>query len=177
MTSPGSLPWIHSRARLVAVPAALTLASLLAGLLGAGPTLAHGPDPLIPGAGTLWSRDQVVPFQWASGGVPPGWMATAMDLGALSGDHSTPRLHTKGQICAGDTDWFRFTLREEQAEKVKDLSTSATLTTRTPLLPTRHSVQPARTPAIPRPKPKRSSTTCKRPGYGRSFVRWSARRC
>jgi len=27
------------------------------------------------------------------------------------------------------------------------------------------------------PPPKRSSTTCKRPGYGRSFVRWSARRC
>ncbi len=25
--------------------------------------------------------------------------------------------------------------------------------------------------------PKRSSTICKRPGYGRSFVRWSARRC
>jgi len=51
-------------------------------LAGASPTLAHGPDPLIPGAGTLWARDQVATFQWQSSGVPPAWAATAIDAGA-----------------------------------------------------------------------------------------------
>src|SRR5207244_9058227 len=59
----------------------------------------------------------------------PNTREAAADLGSLSGDHSSPRLHTKGQICAGDTDWFRFALLEQQTDKVKDLSTSVTLTT------------------------------------------------
>lgn len=48
----------------------------------AGLSLAHGPDPLIPGSGTLWAKDQVVPYQWQAGSVPPAGMATAIDLGA-----------------------------------------------------------------------------------------------
>jgi hypothetical protein len=65
------------------ITAAAAAACLIAAALGVpGRALAHGPDPLIPGSGTLWSRDQVVPYQWQSGSVPPGWMATAIDLGA-----------------------------------------------------------------------------------------------
>jgi len=55
----------------------------------AGTTAAHGPDPIIPGSGTLWRQDQVVPFQWQTGSTPPVWMATAIDLAA--GDVSESR--------------------------------------------------------------------------------------
>ncbi len=45
-----------------------------------GPTLGHGPNPLM---GTkTWDRDQVVGYQWASGAVPPSWMAAAIDAAA-----------------------------------------------------------------------------------------------
>jgi hypothetical protein len=46
-----------------------------------GATFAHGPDPLL-GTG-LWSPNEVVTYHWASTGVPPSWMATAIDAGAL----------------------------------------------------------------------------------------------
>ena len=59
-----------------------TLIAVLLSLASAGASRAHGPDPLIPGSGTLWRRDQVVPYQWQAGSVPPAWMATAIDLGA-----------------------------------------------------------------------------------------------
>jgi hypothetical protein len=60
----------------------ITLAATLATVLAAAaPALGHGPDPIL-GIGTLWSRDEVVAYQWLSGEVPPGWMATAIDLGA-----------------------------------------------------------------------------------------------
>ena len=61
------------------------VAAALAALLttaGALPASAHGPDPLIPGSGTLWPRDTVATFQWQPNGVPPAWAATAIDAGA-----------------------------------------------------------------------------------------------
>jgi hypothetical protein len=61
---------------------AVFLAALFAAssLVAASPALAHGPDPML-GTG-LWARDQVVPYRWSSVSTPPGWMATAIDLGA-----------------------------------------------------------------------------------------------
>jgi hypothetical protein len=49
-------------------------------VLPLSPALAHCPDPIIGTA--TWARDQVVPYQWASTGVPPSWMAAAIDAGA-----------------------------------------------------------------------------------------------
>jgi hypothetical protein len=63
--------------KIRAAVAALTIATLAPGAV-----LAHGPDPLIPGAGTLWGREQVVPYMWHDVYTPPAWMATAIDLGA-----------------------------------------------------------------------------------------------
>jgi hypothetical protein len=59
------------------------LAALVLGTLLASPAaaLAHGPDPIL-GSGTLWSRDEVVPYQWHGIYSPPAWMAAAFDLGA-----------------------------------------------------------------------------------------------
>jgi hypothetical protein len=65
----------RSRPPLIAALAAFALASLIA-----GPTLAHGPDPVI--SSVAWPRDAVATFQWASWTVPPAWAATAMDAGA-----------------------------------------------------------------------------------------------
>jgi hypothetical protein len=62
---------------LAAVGAAFGLAAL-----AAVPALAHGPDPLIPGSGTLWPKDTVATFQWAGWAVPPAWAAGAIDAGA-----------------------------------------------------------------------------------------------
>ncbi|HLX33925.1 MAG TPA: hypothetical protein VKR30_01635 [Candidatus Limnocylindrales bacterium] len=59
-----------------------TAIALAALALVAPAALAHGPDPLLPGSGTLWSKDQVVPFQWGTGGTPPSWAAAALDAGA-----------------------------------------------------------------------------------------------
>lgn len=64
------------RLRHLAVATLLAIATLPD---GHGTAAAHGPDPLL--GSTLWSRDQVVPFQWASTGVPPSWMASAIDAG------------------------------------------------------------------------------------------------
>ncbi len=62
---------------LVAAAAAATLAITS---LGGSSTLAHGPDPLL--GTTPWDQDQIVGYQWAPWGVPPAWMATAIDAGA-----------------------------------------------------------------------------------------------
>jgi hypothetical protein len=63
------------------VATVIAVAAVAAALsLPAGPVLAHGPDPIIGTA--TWARDQVVPYQWASYGVPPSWMAAAIDAGA-----------------------------------------------------------------------------------------------
>jgi hypothetical protein len=61
-------------------PAAV--AGLALALLIPNAAFAHGPDPLISATGTLWSRDQVVPYQWHDIYPPPAWMATAINLGA-----------------------------------------------------------------------------------------------
>ena len=53
-------------------------AALLASTVGA--TFAHSPDPLL--GTTPWGQDQVVNYAWASGQVPPSWLATAIDAGA-----------------------------------------------------------------------------------------------
>jgi len=60
---------------------AAALAATFISIVVAGDGLAHGPDPIL-GVGTLWKRDQVVPFQWQVGSVPTGSIATAIDLGA-----------------------------------------------------------------------------------------------
>ena len=65
-------PWIRAAATLVAAVAML------------GPTAAnvsaHGPDPLF---GTrTWAANQVVPYTWQSGMVPPSWMQPGIDAGA-----------------------------------------------------------------------------------------------
>ena len=53
----------------------------LASSIGAGGvTLAHSPSPLF--GSSTWDQDQIVGYQWWPGSVPPGWMATAIDLGA-----------------------------------------------------------------------------------------------
>ena len=63
--------------------AARLAGALLIGLtatLNPAPSLAHGPDPLF---GTkTWNSNQVVGYRWASGAVPPSWMAAAIDAGA-----------------------------------------------------------------------------------------------
>lgn len=75
---------MHTRAR-AAIVVALTLSNTLLG--STGRAVAHGPDPLL--GTTAWGQDQVVPYTWASGQVPPSWMATAIDLGA--GDSNASR--------------------------------------------------------------------------------------
>jgi hypothetical protein len=60
--------------------AAVSLLAAAALSLPVGPVLAHGPDPIIGTA--TWARDQVVPYQWSPTGVPPSWMAAAIDAGA-----------------------------------------------------------------------------------------------
>jgi hypothetical protein len=64
------------------VTAALGAPVLAAAALSAGgaTTLGHSPNPLF-GAAT-WDQDQVVGYRWWPDNVPPGWMATAIDLGA-----------------------------------------------------------------------------------------------
>jgi hypothetical protein len=66
----------HASLIRVGIPALVTIAFAAA----SGNVVAHGPDPLL--GTTTWGRDQVVPFQWASTGTPPGWMAGAIDAGA-----------------------------------------------------------------------------------------------
>ena len=58
---------------------ALTIAIALLGST-VGATFAHGPDPLL--GTTPWAQDQIVNYSWASGQVPPSWLATAIDAGA-----------------------------------------------------------------------------------------------
>ena len=60
--------------------AAVSLVAAAALSLRVGPVLAHGPDPVIGTA--TWARDQVVPYQWSPTGIPPSWMAAAIDAGA-----------------------------------------------------------------------------------------------
>jgi hypothetical protein len=60
--------------------APVSLAVVIASALTPTPVNAHGPDPLF-GTGT-WNANQVVPYRWASGYVPPSWMAPALDAGA-----------------------------------------------------------------------------------------------
>lgn len=67
-----------------AFAAALTLSAALLG--SAAPIAAHGPDPLL--GATAWDQDQVVPYTWASGQVPPAWLATAIDQGAADSNAS-----------------------------------------------------------------------------------------
>jgi hypothetical protein len=61
------------------LPIGLVL-GLLLGAVVAWPVSAHGPNPLI--GTTLWGRDQVVPYTWETGLVPPAWMVAAIDAGA-----------------------------------------------------------------------------------------------
>ena len=64
--------------RRFALPGAI--AALAAAAIGGAPALAHGPNPLL--GTTTWDQDQIVGYQWASGAVPPPWMAGAIDAGA-----------------------------------------------------------------------------------------------
>lgn len=75
----------HSIGRTrAAIAVALALASALTG--STGPVAAHSPDPLL--GSTAWGQDQVVPYTWASGQVPPSWLAAAIDLGAADSNAS-----------------------------------------------------------------------------------------
>jgi hypothetical protein len=58
----------------------LGVGAVLASLLLPAGVAAHSPDPLL--GYTPWRQDQVVGYQWASGQVPPGWMASAINAGA-----------------------------------------------------------------------------------------------
>src|SRR6185369_7885505 len=72
----------HSRRR-----ALLALALTLSSALGSSAlTVAHSPDPLL--GTTAWGQDQVVPYTWESGQVPPAWLATAIDQGAADSNAS-----------------------------------------------------------------------------------------
>jgi hypothetical protein len=67
--------------------AGLTGTLLLSVALASGaPVVAHGPDPLL--GTTAWGQDQVVGYAWASGQVPPAWLATAIDQGAADSNAS-----------------------------------------------------------------------------------------
>jgi hypothetical protein len=63
-----------------AVAAAAVLAASAAVLGLAPPAVAHGPDPLL--GSTPWGQNQVVPYQWTPGQVPPAWLASAINSGA-----------------------------------------------------------------------------------------------
>lgn len=69
--------------RRAMLAAALTLATAFG---SSAPAAAHGPDPML--GTTAWAQDQVVPYTWASGQVPPSWMATAIDQGAADSNAS-----------------------------------------------------------------------------------------
>jgi hypothetical protein len=66
----------HARAR-IAGPILTAAAALI---VATGSVSAHGPDPMLGGA--RWAQNQVVPYQWRSGQVPPAWMAAAIDAAA-----------------------------------------------------------------------------------------------
>lgn len=70
--------------RRAGIATLLTLAGAL--LASSVPAAAHGPDPLL--GSTAWGQDQVVPYTWASGQVPPSWLATAIDQGAADSNAS-----------------------------------------------------------------------------------------
>jgi hypothetical protein len=55
-------------------------------IAGTAPANAHSPDPLL--GSTAWAQDQVVPYTWESGMVPPAWLATAIDQGAADSNAS-----------------------------------------------------------------------------------------
>lgn len=71
------------RAR-AALALALALSSAIVG--STAPAAAHSPDPLL--GSTAWGQDQVVPYSWTIGQVPPSWLATAIDLGAADSNNS-----------------------------------------------------------------------------------------
>ncbi len=60
--------------------ALLSVAAAAALTLPVGPALAHGPDPVLGTA--TWGQNEVVPYHWSSIGVPPSWMAAAIEAGA-----------------------------------------------------------------------------------------------
>lgn len=82
MNAHSSIAKRQRRVRRPATASAVVAATaLVAALLAvAGATLAHGPNPLF--GSTPWNQDQIVGYKWWPGAVPPGWMATAIDLGA-----------------------------------------------------------------------------------------------
>jgi hypothetical protein len=83
--------------RLAALPVAFCLA-----LGPEAATLAHSPNPLF---GTItWDQDQAVGYQWWPGGVPPAWMATAIDAGAADvGDSRGSRAATFTRVSSADS--------------------------------------------------------------------------
>jgi hypothetical protein len=70
--------------RRTGIASVLTLTGAL--LASSVPAAAHSPDPLL--GTTAWAQDQVVPYTWASGQVPPSWMATSIDQGAADSNAS-----------------------------------------------------------------------------------------
>jgi hypothetical protein len=88
-----------SVARRIAVAAAAILA---AASLGGAQALAHGPDPLL--GSTPWGKDQIVGYQWAAWGVPPAWMATAINAGAADvGQSRNSRAATFTRVSSTDS--------------------------------------------------------------------------
>ena len=74
----------HIQRSRAGIALALTLTGALLG--SSAPAAAHSPDPLL--GSTAWGQDQVVPYTWASGQVPPAWLATAIDQGAADSNAS-----------------------------------------------------------------------------------------
>ena len=64
------------------IPAHVAIAAVILLAGAAPPAAAHGPDPQLGTSGKLWAEDQSVAYTWASGQVPPSWMATSIDAGA-----------------------------------------------------------------------------------------------
>jgi len=61
-------------------PAIGVVVALLGSVVIPAAVAAHGPDPLF---GTRpWNANQVVPYTWQSGAVPPSWMQPGLDAGA-----------------------------------------------------------------------------------------------
>jgi len=78
--------WARRRSIAAAIAGALALL-----VLGTPVVRAHGADPTLSGAN--WRQDQVVPFAWTAGQVPPAWLqapviGAATDAAATSGSRA-----------------------------------------------------------------------------------------
>ena len=83
----------------------VALVAAVAALAPASASLAHAPNPLL---GTHpYGQDQILGYQWAKGGVPPAWMAAAIDAGAQDVEDSrNSRAALFTRVASADSEIF-----------------------------------------------------------------------